>query len=120
MSADRVLCCLWHHAKHFALLLVNRQQCLVLQSGQNIRASSTVATPIDSAAAGFYCTNPNNAFKDNAASGGWTGFSFPVRLSLPSSTLKVDILPPSGLLTVHLLLRIASPARVRWYLIAYN
>lgn len=35
--------------------------------------------PADSAAAGFYITNPNNSFRDNAASGGWSGFSFPVR-----------------------------------------
>lgn len=44
-----------------------------------IRESAALAEPTDAAAAGFYCANPNNAFLDNAASGGWAGFSFPVR-----------------------------------------
>ncbi|KAJ3036905.1 Fibrocystin-L, partial [Rhizoclosmatium hyalinum] len=33
--------------------------------------------PTDVTAAGFYITNPHNSFIGNAASGGWTGFSFP-------------------------------------------
>ncbi|ORY37007.1 hypothetical protein BCR33DRAFT_721660 [Rhizoclosmatium globosum] len=33
--------------------------------------------PTDITAAGFYITNPHNSFIGNAASGGWTGFSFP-------------------------------------------
>jgi hypothetical protein len=49
-----------------------------MQSGEAFQSSTELADPTDAAAAGFYCANPNNAFKSNAASGGWTGFSFPV------------------------------------------
>ncbi len=38
--------------------------------------------PTDAAAACFYAPNPRNSFLNNAASGGWTGYSFP-RLEAP-------------------------------------
>jgi hypothetical protein len=38
--------------------------------------------PTDAAAACFYVPNARNSFLNNAASGGWTGFSFP-RLEAP-------------------------------------
>lgn len=50
-----------------------------VQAGQVFRESVALRDPTDAAASGFYCANPNNAFVDNAASGGWAGFSFPVR-----------------------------------------
>ncbi|GLI71307.1 hypothetical protein VaNZ11_016432, partial [Volvox africanus] len=37
-----------------------------------------LAHPADAAAGVFYAANPNNAFKNNAASGGFAGFNFPV------------------------------------------
>lgn len=40
--------------------------------------SAGLLQPADAAAACFYAPNANNAFKNNAASGGWTGYSFPV------------------------------------------
>ena len=39
--------------------------------------SADLRNPADSAAAGFYITNARNYIYGNAASGGWTGFSFP-------------------------------------------
>lgn len=38
--------------------------------------------PTDATASGFYIPNPNNALKNNAASGGWAGFNYP-RLEKP-------------------------------------
>lgn len=38
--------------------------------------------PTDATASGFYIPNPNNALKNNAASGGWSGFNYP-RLEKP-------------------------------------
>ncbi|KAG2483425.1 hypothetical protein HYH03_017681 [Edaphochlamys debaryana] len=50
----------------------------ITQSGETFVQSAGLAHPTDAAAAVFYSANPNNAWKDNAASGGFTGFSFPV------------------------------------------
>lgn len=47
------------------------------QAGIEVVASDAIAQPADVAAAGFYITNAQNTFVGNAASGGWTGFSFP-------------------------------------------
>ena len=55
---------------------------ILMQAGQTIRPDTGLTDPTDAAAAGYYCANPNNGFKDNAASGGWTGFSFPVRCDI--------------------------------------
>jgi hypothetical protein len=43
--------------------------------------------PADAAAACFYATNPRNSFRNNAASGGWTGYSFP-RLEAPMGMFR--------------------------------
>ncbi|KAG2427679.1 hypothetical protein HXX76_012328 [Chlamydomonas incerta] len=50
----------------------------VTQSGELFVQGPNLAHPADAAAGVFYAANPNNAFKDNAASGGFAGFNFPV------------------------------------------
>ncbi|GLC70469.1 hypothetical protein PLESTF_000985100 [Pleodorina starrii] len=50
----------------------------VTQSGEVFVQGPGLAHPADAAAGVFYAANPNNAFKDNAASGGFAGFNFPV------------------------------------------
>lgn len=47
------------------------------QIGDTTNESDDLILPADSAAAGFYITNAYNTFVGNAASGGWSGFSFP-------------------------------------------
>jgi len=47
--------------------------------------SATLLVPADMSAAPFYVTNMYNTIEGNAASGGWTGFSFP-SLPAPSAT----------------------------------
>lgn len=49
-------------------------------SGQfmvDVPQTPNLLLPADCAASGFYITNANNTFLGNAASGGWSGFSFP-------------------------------------------
>ena len=43
----------------------------------DVDESDDLLNPADTTAAGFYITNANNVLRGNAASGGWTGFSFP-------------------------------------------
>jgi hypothetical protein len=43
-----------------------------------VSASDDLILPADVSAAGFYATNSNNRFVGNAASGGWSGFAFPM------------------------------------------
>eukprot|EP00040_Diaphanoeca_grandis_P024470 m.134453 g.134453 ORF g.134453 m.134453 type:complete len:1710 (+) comp29740_c0_seq1:166-5295(+) len=52
------------------------------QVGTVFYEDDEVRQPADHAAAGYYITNARNYFYGNAASGGWTGFSFP-NLPLP-------------------------------------
>lgn len=47
------------------------------QTGDLTVESADLILPADAAAAGFYITNAYNTFIGNAASGGWSGFSFP-------------------------------------------
>eukprot|EP01094_Clydonella_sp_ATCC50884_P004567 TRINITY_DN13609_c0_g1_i1.p1 TRINITY_DN13609_c0_g1~~TRINITY_DN13609_c0_g1_i1.p1 ORF type:complete len:1433 (-),score=246.70 TRINITY_DN13609_c0_g1_i1:56-4168(-) len=47
------------------------------QDGITVRSTPHLLIPADIAPAGFYITNTNNEFVGNAASGGFTGFSFP-------------------------------------------
>jgi hypothetical protein len=47
------------------------------QIGTFLRETDELRNPADGAAAGFYITNARNWIYGNAASGGWTGFSFP-------------------------------------------
>eukprot|EP00004_Rigifila_ramosa_P004839 TRINITY_DN152_c0_g2_i4.p1 TRINITY_DN152_c0_g2~~TRINITY_DN152_c0_g2_i4.p1 ORF type:complete len:1231 (+),score=275.22 TRINITY_DN152_c0_g2_i4:31-3693(+) len=47
------------------------------QVGEVFTSSSTLLIPSDRTAAPFYATNAYNSWIGNAASGGWTGFSFP-------------------------------------------
>ena len=49
--------------------------------------SAALRNPADTAAAGFYITNAYNSFWGNAASGGWTGFSF-VNLPTPVGSYR--------------------------------
>jgi hypothetical protein len=43
------------------------------QTGQTFAESPSLAQPSDSAASGFYVSNPNNRLTNNAASGGYSG-----------------------------------------------
>eukprot|EP00039_Didymoeca_costata_P010556 m.142342 g.142342 ORF g.142342 m.142342 type:complete len:1233 (-) comp14877_c0_seq4:243-3941(-) len=52
-------------------------ETFLLQIGDEFREDSSAIQPADHAAAGFYITNARNWIYGNAASGGWTGFSFP-------------------------------------------
>jgi hypothetical protein len=47
------------------------------QVGEVWSESANAILPADRAASGFYITNAYNTFIGNAASGGWSGFSFP-------------------------------------------
>ncbi|GFH17512.1 uncharacterized protein HaLaN_14167, partial [Haematococcus lacustris] len=49
----------------------------VSQSGTLHIQSTDLIQPSDAAASGFYASNPNNVFINNAASGGFSGFTFP-------------------------------------------
>ncbi|GMH41817.1 hypothetical protein BSKO_09727 [Bryopsis sp. KO-2023] len=49
----------------------------IFQEGESFVQSKDLAQPADSTASGFYITNAHNTFKDNAASGGYSGFAFP-------------------------------------------
>ena len=51
--------------------------------------------PADLTAAGFYLTNLHNVITDNAASGGWTGFSVP-SLTAPVGLHRHVDLKPNG------------------------
>lgn len=48
------------------------------QAGMTFEERSGVAQPADAGASGFYISNPNNDVIGNAASGGVSGFTFPV------------------------------------------
>lgn len=71
----------------------------VSQDGStHVQDFATLEQPADSAASGFYISNPNNALLRNAASGGWAGYSFP-RLETPVgeySWMQVLVLPRVG------------------------
>lgn len=47
------------------------------QTADIVRTVPERIVPSDITAAGFYCTNANNRWKNNAASGGFVGFLFP-------------------------------------------
>ena len=57
------------------------------QTGEVFYESEKLRNPSDSAAAGFYITNARNWIYSNAASGGWTGYSFP-NLPLPVGAFR--------------------------------
>eukprot|EP01125_Pyxidicula_operculata_P020153 TRINITY_DN7392_c0_g1_i1.p1 TRINITY_DN7392_c0_g1~~TRINITY_DN7392_c0_g1_i1.p1 ORF type:complete len:1411 (+),score=306.06 TRINITY_DN7392_c0_g1_i1:3-4235(+) len=65
------------------------------QGGDNFVSSDDLKQPADAAAAGFYITNAYNKFIGNAASGGWSGFSFP-NLYYPIGPSNVLSMDPSG------------------------
>lgn len=59
-------------------------------------ASASLLIPADMSAAPFYATNMYNTIEGNAASGGWTGFSFP-NLPAPIADFKnVDNMNPAN------------------------
>ncbi|KAI3428632.1 hypothetical protein D9Q98_007455 [Chlorella vulgaris] len=65
------------------------------QAGQTFGATSDRAQPADAAASGFYVTNPNNRLSNNAASGGYAGFTYPVLPKPIGLSRDVDIVPAS-------------------------
>ncbi|RMZ52666.1 hypothetical protein APUTEX25_000785, partial [Auxenochlorella protothecoides] len=65
------------------------------QSGVTLTTSGTgLENPSDSSAAGFYITNPYNTLTNNAASGGYSGFFYPV-LPAPIGLSRSTQLVPS-------------------------
>ncbi|KDD75714.1 hypothetical protein H632_c535p0, partial [Helicosporidium sp. ATCC 50920] len=64
------------------------------QSGMILTAGPGVVNPSDSSASGFYVTNAANIITNNAASGGYSGFFFPV-LDYPIGIfrMRTDISP---------------------------
>eukprot|EP00955_Chlamydomonas_euryale_P030451 320552-Chlamydomonas_euryale.AAC.32 len=71
-----------HNAAAF-IHVIGRPAGGITQDGTvHVQDASTLEQPADAAAAGFYVPNSNNALINNAASGGWAGFSFP-RLDAP-------------------------------------
>ncbi|PRW44355.1 G8 domain-containing [Chlorella sorokiniana] len=65
------------------------------QSGQTFRESPGMPQPSDSAASGFYVTNPNNRLTNNAASGGYSGFIYPVLPKPIGPSRYTNIVPAS-------------------------
>ncbi|KAI7839068.1 hypothetical protein COHA_007210 [Chlorella ohadii] len=65
------------------------------QSGQTFRESPGMPQPSDAAASGFYVTNPNNRLSNNAASGGYSGFIYPVLPKPIGPSRWVNIVPAS-------------------------
>jgi len=59
------------------------------QDGVSLETEPGRILPVDATASGFYCTNPNNRWIGNSASGGFVGFHFPrVPKALGSSYAK--------------------------------
>ena len=67
----------------------------VSQSGETFYQSTEVSQPADHGAAGFYVSNPNNNLIGNAASGGVSGYAFPV-LPKPIGINRVKQITPAG------------------------
>ncbi|KAL4433088.1 hypothetical protein ABPG77_006515 [Micractinium sp. CCAP 211/92] len=65
------------------------------QTGQTFAESATQPQPSDAAASGFYVTNPNNRLTNNAASGGYSGFFYPVLPKPIGFSRSVNIVPAS-------------------------
>jgi len=63
------------------------------QNIDDVIQSTSLSQPADTAAAGFYITNGNNDLVGNTASGGWSGFVFPV-LDRPIGTHRNTLLSP--------------------------
>ncbi len=65
------------------------------QSGETFEESASLSQPADAGAAAFYISNPNNSLIGNAASGGVSGFSFPV-LEKPIGVNRMTPITPSA------------------------
>ncbi|KAI8104351.1 hypothetical protein M9434_002909 [Picochlorum sp. BPE23] len=63
------------------------------QDGMTFEERPGVSQPADAGAAGFYISNPNNIVIGNAASGGVSGFSFPVLSKAVGMSRNADISP---------------------------
>ncbi|KAL6754041.1 hypothetical protein V8C86DRAFT_399941 [Haematococcus lacustris] len=67
----------------------------VSQSGTLHIQSTDLIQPSDAAASGFYASNPNNVFINNAASGGFSGFTFPTLPRAVGEYAGTNIVPLS-------------------------
>ena len=65
------------------------------QTGTTFVGSNELSQPADTAASGFYISNPNNDFIDNAASGGISGFSM-VSLEKPIGLSRSTPITPAS------------------------
>lgn len=65
------------------------------QSGETFEQSPGLSQPADAGASAFYISNPNNNLIGNAASGGVSGFSFPV-LEKPIGVNRLNPMTPSA------------------------
>lgn len=65
------------------------------QAGQTFQESPSLSQPADAGASPFYISNPNNNLIGNAASGGVSGFSFPV-LEKPIGVSRISPIIPSA------------------------
>jgi hypothetical protein len=64
-------------------------------SHPDIVASPTRIIPADAAASGFYISNAHNRVSNNAASGGWAGFHFPVLPEPADADIRSRAVEPS-------------------------
>jgi hypothetical protein len=65
------------------------------QRQDDVWSQASVLVPADVTASGFYISNPNNNYIGNAASGGWSGFTFP-DLPKPTGLSRGVLLTPSS------------------------
>ena len=63
------------------------------QSGETFEERTEATQPADAGAAGFYVSNPNNDLIGNAASGGVSGFAYPVLPKPIGVSRNVNIVP---------------------------
>lgn len=64
------------------------------QSGVTVSTSSSgLENPSDNSASGFYVTNPHNTITHNAASGGYSGFFYPILPAPIGLSTEVPISP---------------------------
>ena len=83
------------------------------QNGIVVPSDSGVDIPADIAAGGFYITNANNKFYGNAASGGWTGYTF-VNLPAPIGLHVDDDVVPMNRPLAQFKGNTAHSAGVQW------
>jgi hypothetical protein len=65
----------------------------VSQNGEQFASDSIALQPADHTAAGFYVPNPHNSLVGNAASGGWSGYSYPIFQTTMVTSQQINIQP---------------------------